>query len=131
MNDNDGSGWVAFASAILIFTGIMRFFDSIWAFRYKGALPDGLQNATLGHNIKTYAWVYLIIGIILVLVGIGVVYRSQFSRWFGVVAAGLGGLSAMPWMPYFPVWTLIYIVLAITVMYALIAHGARETAPGV
>ena len=131
--DNDGSGWVAFASAILIFTGIMRIFDSIWAFRYKGQLPQAvtLKYTTFGDNLKTYAWIYLIVGIILVLVGIGVVYRSQFSRWIGVIAAVIGGLSAMPWLPYFPIWTLIYIVLAISVIYGLVAHGSRETAPGV
>src|SRR3954469_5568823 len=106
MDDNDGSGWVAFASAILIFEGIMRIFDSIWAFRYKGKLPDQLQNATFGENLKNYAWIYLIVGIILILVGVGVVYRSQFSRWIGVIAAGLAGLSAMPWLPYYPIWTL-------------------------
>ncbi len=129
MEDNDGSGWVAFASAILIFEGIMRIFDSIWAFRYKGNLPDGLQNATFGQNLKNYAWLYLIVGIILILVGVGVVYRSQFSRWIGVIAAGIAGLSAMPWLPYYPIWTLIYIVLSVTVIYALVAHGSRDTAP--
>ena len=65
------------------------------------------------------------------LVGIGVVYRSQFSRWIGVIAAAIGGFSAMPWLPYFPIWTLIYITLAVLVIYGLLAHGARETAPSV
>lgn len=129
MDDTKGSGWVAFASAILIFAGVMRFFDSIWAFRFEGQLPAGLEDATFGDDITTYAWIYLIVGIILVLVGIGVVFQSQFSRWFGVVAAALGGLSAMPWLPYFPIWTLIYIVLATVVIYALVAHGERQPEP--
>ena len=33
MDDDQGSGWLAFAAIILMTAGIMRFFDSIWAFR--------------------------------------------------------------------------------------------------
>jgi hypothetical protein len=109
----------------------MRIFDSIWAFRYKGNLPDGLQNATFGENLKNYAWLYLAVGILLILVGIGVVYLSQFARWLGVIAAVIGGISAMPWLPYFPIWSVVYIGLATSVIYALVAHGGRDTARGV
>jgi hypothetical protein len=104
----------------------MRFFDAIWAFGFNGALPRGLQDATLGENLNTYAWLYLLVGIVLVLAGIGVLMGGQFSRWIGVVGAALGGLSAMPWLPYYPVWSLIYIAIAALVMYALIAHGGRD-----
>ena len=39
--DSDGDGWLFFAGTILGLAGLMRIFDSIWAFRYKGALPGG------------------------------------------------------------------------------------------
>ena len=42
-----------FASIVSIFTGIMRVLDSIWAFRYKGALPENLDGGILGTNLKT------------------------------------------------------------------------------
>jgi hypothetical protein len=125
--DEQGSGWVTFAGVVLIVAGVMRFFDSIWAFRFKGQLPSALQDATFGDNVKTYGWIYLIVGIILVLAGIGVLYRGQFSRWLGIIAAAIGALSAMPWLPYYPVWSLIYIFVAILVIYGLAAYGGSET----
>jgi len=36
--DRRGGGWVAFAAIVLGVAGIMRVFDAIWAFRYRGAL---------------------------------------------------------------------------------------------
>jgi len=126
--DERGSGWLVFASIVLIFAGIMRVIDSIWAFRYKGQLPDGLSAGTLGTNIKTYAVVYLIVGIVLILAGIYVQTRNQFFRWVGIVAAIVGGLSAAVWLPFYPVWSLVYIAIAIMVVYGLTAHGSRETA---
>jgi hypothetical protein len=125
--DDTGSGWLTFAAVILIFAGVMRIFDAIWAFRYNGALPERLEDATFGDSLTTYGWVYLVVGAILVLAGIGVLYRGQFSRWIGVVAAAIGGLSAMAWLPYYPIWSLIYIFLAVMVMYALLAYGGRDT----
>ena len=123
--EEQGAGWMTFAAVVLIFAGVMRFFDSIWAFRVGGKIQGG-SDLALGDSVKTYGWVYLIIGAILVLAGIGILYRGQFSRWIGVIAAALGGLSAMPWLPLYPVWSLIYIFIAVMVMYALIAYGGRE-----
>jgi hypothetical protein len=116
------SGWVRFASIVLIFAGIMRVLDSIWAFRFNGALPENLNGGILGSNLTTYAVVYLVIGVILVLTGIYVLYRSQFFRWVGVVAGIIGGLSGAVWLPYYPVWSLVYVGIAVVVVYSLIAH---------
>ena len=116
------SGWVLFASIVLIYAGIMRVLDSIWAFRFNGQLPDNLDGGTLGTNLTTYAVVYLIVGAVLVLTGIYVLYRSQFFRWVGIVAGVIGGLSGAVWLPYYPVWSLVYVGLAVLVVYALAAH---------
>jgi hypothetical protein len=124
-----GTGWISFAGVILMFAGVMRILDGIWAFRYDGALPDGLQDATLGENLTTYGWVYLIVGVVLILAGVGVQRGGQFSRWIGVLAGALAGISAVPWLPYYPIWSLIYITVAFMVMYALIAYGGRLDSP--
>jgi hypothetical protein len=126
--DDTGAGWLMFAGIILIFAGVMRGFDAIWAFRFNGTLPDGLQDATFGDSLTTYGWTYLIVGLILVFAGIAVLSRSQFARWIGIVAAAIGGLSAMAWLPYYPIWSLIYIFIAVMVIYALAAHGGRQPA---
>jgi hypothetical protein len=121
-----GSGWLFFAGTVLGLAGLMRILDSIWAFRYKGALPDGLKDGVLGSNLKNYAWVWLIVGLILVLSSFLVVMRSQVGRWVGFFAAGIGALSAMTWMPYYPIWALTYVGVAVLVFYALAVYGGRE-----
>jgi hypothetical protein len=131
MDDDHGSGWLTFAAIVLIFSGVMRIFDAIWAFRYKGALPDHLTDSVFGDNLTTYGWIYLIVGAILILAGIGVLYRGQFSRWIGVIAAAIGGLSAVTWLPYYPLWSMVYIFLAVLVMYGLVAYGGRVSYPGI
>ena len=51
---------------------------------------------------------------------------SELGRWVGVVAAGLGGVAAMFWAPYYPVWALIYVGLGALVMYALLVYGGSD-----
>ena len=125
-DEGEGSGWLFFAGTLLGLAGFMRIIDSIWAFGYKGAIPDGLKDGVLGSNLKNYAWTWLIVGIILILSSIAVLTRSQIARWVGLIAAAIGGLSAMTWMPYYPVWSLTYVALSIFVFYALARYGGRE-----
>ena len=114
-----------FAGIMLMVAGIMRFFDSLWAFAYKGSIPDNLENAIFGHSLDTYAWIWLVVSVVLFLSGLGVAVRSQLSRWIGVIAGSIAAISAMWWMPYYPVWSLLYVGIGGAVVYALVAHGQR------
>ena len=125
--DNKGEGWMIFAAVALGVAGIMRIFDAIWAFRYHGAIPDDLQNALWGHTLKNYGWLWLVVGIILILCAFGVMARSQISRWIGIFAGAVAAISAIWWMPYYPVWSLAYIGVGVFVIYALAAYGSRES----
>ena len=122
-----GEGWLFFAGIVLMIAGVMRLFDAIWAWTYSGPLPSNLQSALLGHSLTTYGWVWLVIAIILFAAGLGVIVRSQFARWFGIAAAAIGAITAIWWMPYYPIWSLTYIALGVMVIYALATYGAAET----
>ena len=123
-----GTGWLFFAGTMMGLAGIMRLVDSFWAFRYHGGLPDALQNAALGSNLKNYAWAWLFVGIILLAASGLILVRSQFARWVGYIAATIGAVSAMVWMPYYPVWSLTYVGMAVLVFYALARYGGRQPA---
>jgi hypothetical protein len=123
-----GGGWLVFAAVVLVTAGIMRIFDAIWAFRYHGALPQNLEDAIFGHSLKTYGWVYIVVAAVLIVCGFLVLSGSQVARWIGVAAGSIGAISAIWWMPYYPVWSLTYILVGGLVVYALVAHGGREMA---
>jgi hypothetical protein len=126
MNER-GDGWIVFASAALIFAGAMRIIDAIWAFSYNGAVPGRLQDALLGSSLDNYGWWWLIVGIILIGAGIGVLSGGQFSRWIGIIGAAIAAFSAMAWMPYYPIWSLVYVAIAFFVLYGLAVYGGRES----
>jgi len=125
---SERSGWIVFAAVVLGVAGIMRVFDAIWAFRYHGVLPENLENAIFGTSLKTYGWIYLAVAVILILCAFAVLNGSQVGRWVGVVAGAIGAISAVWWMPYYPIWSLTYVGLGVAVIYALIVYGGKESA---
>jgi hypothetical protein len=123
-----GAGWVLFAGIVLGVAGIMRIFDAIWAFSYHGVLPENLQGAIFGHSLKTYGWVYLVVAAVLIVCAFLVFSGSQVGRWVGIVAAALMSVSAIWWMPFYPIWSLTYIAIGALVIYALAAYGGKTEA---
>ena len=122
--ETKGEGWLIFAAIALGVAGIMRIFDAIWAFRvHNVVLPEG----TLGDNIRNYAWLWLIVGILLILCAFAVAQRSQIARWIGIVAGAVAAITSIWWMPYYPIWSLTYIAIGVAVVYALAAYGGRDS----
>ncbi len=117
-----------FAGSIQGIAGIMRIFDAIWAFRYDGVVSDELEGAILGTSLSTYGWVWLIVGVGLILASFAVLKRSQFARWIGIIGGALLAISAVWWMPYYPVWSITYILIGVFVVYGLAVHGGRTPA---
>jgi len=120
------AGWLFFAGTVLGLAGIMRIFDGIWAFRYDGVVPDKLDGAVLGTSLSTYGWVWIIVGVILIGASFAVLSRSQFARWIGIIAGAIMAITAIWWMPYYPVWSLVYVMVGVLVVYGLAAHGGRD-----
>ena len=123
MDGENGSGWILFAGVMLMLAGLLRLFDAIWAFNYTGAVPNRLRDAILGESISNYGWWWLLSGAVLIAGGFAVLSRSQIGRWIGIGAAVFGALGAITWMPYYPVWSLVYILIASAVIYALTMYG--------
>jgi hypothetical protein len=127
------SGWLKFAGVIMIIAGVMRILDSIWAFQYNGTPVDNLHQALFGHSLTTYGVIWLIVGAILIVAGLlvmGVIslgpISQDISRWIGIVAAAITAITAVSWLFYYPISTLIYILLSVAVIYGLVAGYEAE-----
>jgi hypothetical protein len=121
-----GSGWVLFAAIMLVIAG---FFNTFWGI---GALAkaDALYDATrlLFGNLTFWGWTWLIVGVLEVFAGFGVLSKSQWARWFGIVMASISALTAFFYIWAVPTWVLIIILLDVLVIYGLAEYGARDTA---
>ena len=126
-------GWAGFAGVMLIILGVLdaiqgltALFNDTFYVATAGVLAD--EGWIFEFNVTTWGWIHLIGGIILVLAGIGIFSANVAARTVGVIVASLSALWNFAWLPYYPVWSIILIAIAIAVIWALTAHGRDITA---
>jgi hypothetical protein len=49
----------------------------------------------------------------------------QFWAMGGIFAAAIAAVDAIWWMPFYPIWALTYLVIAVLVIYALAVYGGN------
>jgi hypothetical protein len=130
MNERRGQGWLIFSGIILMLAGVNLFLNGLWAFNASDRIESAFQDTLLfsDTNLDTWGWIYLIIGVVLVVAGIAVMGRAQWARWVGIAAASIGAISAFFWLfnPNFWVSSLVAVVLNVLVVYALASYGGTD-----
>jgi hypothetical protein len=71
-------------------------------------------------HATTWGWTHLILGIVVGLAGIALFIGAI---WAGVILALISAIAALAWLPAYPVWGIIILAMAVSVVWALTAHG--------
>ena len=116
------TGWVAFAGIMMIIGG------ALWALQgfiavIKGDLVIFGDEAALFLNVTGWGWVHMILGLLLLLSGFLVMSGNLFGRTMAVILATLSIIVNFIWLPVYPVWAIVVIVIDVFILYAVIVHG--------
>ena len=79
----------------------------------------------LTNNIKTYSWVVLVIGAVMVLAGFLIFVGNLFGRIIGVLAAGANAIVQLAYLAHYPFWSFTMILVDILVIWGIVVHGGR------
>jgi hypothetical protein len=124
-----GTGWIIFSAVALVLAGLLNLVDGLWAIDVSNspAITDEVEDLLwYAHSLEVWGWIYTILGAALVLVGIGLLSRSQAARWIGIGAASVSMAVNMMWVFVYPTPALIHFLLATTVLYALVVYGGDD-----
>src|SRR4051812_33875809 len=115
--ENDGFGWKLFAGIMILIVGTMNVFDGLvgitQANYIKGLLPNGELPVT--NNVKTWSWVVLIIGAVMILAGFLIFAGNMFGRVVGIIVASLNALVQLAYLNHNTFWSLTMIIIDILV----------------
>ena len=119
-------GWTTFAGIMMIMLGIFHAIAGL-----AGVVKDDFYavtpNYVLKFNVTTWGWIHLIAGIVVVFAGFSLFRGAVWGRTVGVILAGFSALLAFAWIPLYPVWSIVFIALDVTIIWALTAHGRDIT----
>jgi len=119
-----GSGWLLFASIMLMMVGV---FNVIWGIAAVAKSTVFVADTRLVFgSLNSWGWIYLILGVIEICAGFGVLSKAQWARWFGIVVGSIAAIMAFFSIWAYPGWALLIITLDVLVVYGLAAYGGRE-----
>ena len=115
-------GWTAFAGITMILQGVWWLISGLIAI-INDEFYVITQNWILEFDTSTWGWIHLIVGVIVLVAGFGLFTAKTWARTVGVIIAVLSAIVAFMWLPYYPVWGVIFIVVSIAIIWALTVHG--------
>jgi len=115
-------GWTYFAAMMMILIGIFHALAGLVAI-----LDDEFyvttRNYVLQFDTTQWGWIHLIVGVLVALSGGWLLKGSVFARTIGVIMALVSAVAGFAWIPYYPVWGILFVAIAVSVIWALTAHG--------
>ena len=116
-------GWVWFAGALLLMTGVFQAIEGLAALFKDEVYVVRSRSLVVDVDYTVWGWTHLLIGILLVLVGVAVVLGQRWAQVTAIVLAVLSAIVVFAFVQAYPFWSLLVIALDVLVIYALAAHG--------
>ena len=127
-----GTGWIIFAGILMILAGGNMAINGLWALHADDAVQKSFGDTLLfsSSNLDTWGWIYLIVGAVVLVAGIGVFFRAAFGVVIGIIAAVVQAFLAFFWI-FSPYWqgALVIFALDMLVIYALSSPIDEDYAP--
>lgn len=120
-------GWTTFAGVMMMMMGIWWGFSGLVAL-FNDEFYVVTQEWIFKFDITAWGWIHLIVGIIVLFAGINLFRGEVWARTVGVIIAVLSALAAFAWLPYYPLWGVLFIAVSIAIIWSLTAHGRDITA---
>jgi hypothetical protein len=115
-------GWTTFAAITMIMAGIFWAISGLVAL-FNDEFYVVTQRWIFEFDISTWGWIHLILGIVIGLAGFFLFKGATWARTVGVIIAVISAIIAFIWLPYYPVWAIILIVVSVAIIWALTVHG--------
>ncbi|HET6695875.1 MAG TPA: hypothetical protein VFG85_05165 [Gaiellaceae bacterium] len=114
-----GRGWRFFAGILLILAGVMQFMDGLWALDRQDTAID---TVFWGDNLEAWGWLYLLVGVVLIVTGIFVLRRAFWATNVAIAIACLGAIINIFWIFSYPLASVLHITLNLLVVYGLTTY---------
>ena len=118
------TGWIYFAGTMLLIGGTLSIIYGFVALFNDNWVVFGNTNAVF-LDLTGWGWLHVIIGALVVLAGFGLFTGNILARTLGVIVAAVSMIANFLWLPVYPFWAIIIIVIDALVIWALIVHGGE------
>jgi hypothetical protein len=119
-------GWIFFAATMMILIGIFHVIAGLVAI-FDDTFYVATRNYVFQFDATQWGWIHLVVGILVAVSGGYLLTGSVVARTVGVIMALISAVAGFAWLPYYPVWGVVMVAIAVSVIWALTAHGRDIT----
>jgi hypothetical protein len=85
------------------------------------------NGAVLALTFAGWGWLHIILGVLVLAVGLSLLREDvpSWARGTAVLLVALNAIVQLAWLPAYPIWSIIMIVLDVLIIGALVATGDR------
>ena len=116
-------GWVGFASIMLLVLGIFHALAGFVALFKQDVVYHAATNTVWVLSYTEWGWIHIIGGLLAVWAAGSLAAGHAYGRIFAVLVALVSAFANMAFVPVYPLWSIMIIVVDILVIYAVTVHG--------
>lgn len=113
---------VFFGATMLVVIGVFQVIQGLAAIMNDEFFAE-THDYTFQVDVTVWGWLHLALGILLIVGGVSLFRGSRMAGIFATVLAGLGAIANFVFLPYFPFWALLIILLNIWVIWSIATSG--------
>jgi hypothetical protein len=111
-------GGLTFAACMLILIGFFQVIAGLTAL-FGAPFYSPNPHYIFKFDTTTWGWIHLLLGLLLGATGFGLTARQVWAGGVAILLAGLSALANFIFLPFYPVWSIVVIALAVWVIWAL------------
>ncbi len=115
-------GWVYFASMMMLIVGGLQVISGLLALVRHTFYAVGSRGLVVW-NYTTWGWLELTVGILLIIIGLSVMSGRTWARVFASLIVVINAIGNLAFLPAYPIWSIIALIIDGFVLYALTVHG--------
>jgi hypothetical protein len=125
--ENDGIGWKMFAGIMILIAGTLNVIDGLVGLTQVNYIKGiiGSSGLPVTNNVKTWSWVVLVIGAVMILAGFLIFVGNLFGRIVGIAVASINLIVQLVYVNHNPFWSFLIVLVDVLIIYGLAAHGGR------
>jgi hypothetical protein len=103
---------------MMIVSGVFNVVEGLVAL-FRNEVYVATLQYVFAFDLTTWGWIHVILGLVVLVAGYGVISGRIWGRVVGIAIALLSMVVNFLFVPYYPVWSLLIIVLNVFVIWAL------------
>ena len=117
-------GWVYFAGILMLVRAFFQAFLGIVALTQSNFYVVTSDRLAV-YNFTAWGWIHLAISVILLTAAFSVFAGNTYGRIVGSLMVAISLVANLIFLPAYPVWSIVAIIIDSLILYALVVRGAE------